>query len=57
MLFFTGLWLLLKDGKGFKRYMLFCAAAYTLSAAFFLLFRMVRICGLLALRSKLFSQV
>jgi membrane-associated phospholipid phosphatase len=38
MLFFTGLWLLLKDGKGFKRYMLFCAAAYTLSAAFFLLF-------------------
>ena len=38
MLFFTGLWLLLKDGQGFKRYMLFCAAAYTLSAAFFILF-------------------
>jgi membrane-associated phospholipid phosphatase len=38
MLFFTGLWLLLRDGQGFKRFMVFCAAAYTISAAIFILF-------------------
>ncbi len=38
MLFFTGLWLLLKDGDGFRKYMLFMSLAYTLGAAIYILF-------------------
>jgi predicted membrane channel-forming protein YqfA (hemolysin III family) len=38
MLFFTGLWLLLKDGEGFKKYMLFLSVAYTIGAVFYILF-------------------
>jgi len=38
MLFFTGLWLLLKDADGFKKYMLYMTFAYTVSAAIFILF-------------------
>ncbi len=38
MLFFTGLWLLLKDGDGYKKYMLYMTAAYTIGAVIFLLF-------------------